>query len=448
MDLTVLAIPGFFGSMGAEYLWLKKHRDERGPTPGDYEWRDTLVSLGMGQVSLLAPAVTDKLLARLAPGRGRWAKAALGVTVGAAAAVTVADVVRRRRRGPLPEAGVVPGRSPDAATPIAAGGPAAAGPGAPATATTGPDGTGRAAAPTPAATTPAVASAGSSAAPALTTTSAADRAMPLAAGALPAGPAEPAPGIDRLLRRVQESAGVAAIVGAGLTVAGVVAQRTAAERLYERRLLKDRGTGPLAVLGATLAWDFLYYWNHRFSHESRYLWAMHVVHHSSERYNLSTALRQPVLGGLVTGIPYSVMALLGYRPDTIEAARGINLLYQFWIHTEAVPKLPRFDRWFNSPSLHRVHHGSNRQYLDRNHGSILSIWDRLFGTYEEEDERVRYGLTRNIESFNPLVVATHEYRDLLADSARSDNWSDRLGFVLRGPGWSYERKADLAAAAS
>src|SRR5699024_976072 len=119
-------------------------------------------------------------------------------------------------------------------------------------------------------------------------------------------------------KRVQRSAGVAALVGAGVTAAAVFVNRTTAQRLFDKRILGDRGTGALAVLGATIGWDLLYYWNHRISHESRYLWATHVVHHSSERYNLSTALRQPVTGTLVLSIPYSLMALLGYRPQVIE----------------------------------------------------------------------------------------------------------------------------------
>ncbi|MCB0976426.1 MAG: sterol desaturase family protein, partial [Acidimicrobiales bacterium] len=163
----------------------------------------------------------------------------------------------------------------------------------------------------------------------------------------------------------------------------------------------------------------------------------------SEHYNLSTALRQPVADAVTVSVPYGALALLGFRPDVIETARGINLLYQYWIHTEVIAKLPRFEKVFNSPSLHRVHHGSNQKYLDRNHGSILIIWDRLFGTYQEEDEPVVYGLTRNIETFNPVVVAGHEWRDIARDVARSRTWSDRLGFALRGPGWAYRRRDEL-----
>ena len=122
----------------------------------------------------------------------------------------------------------------------------------------------------------------------------------------------------------------------------------------------------------------------------------------------------------------------------IEVARGVNLIYQYWIHTETIPKLGPVEEVLNTPSHHRVHHGSNRRYLDRNHGSILIIWDRLFGTFEREDddEPVVYGLTKNIHTFDPLKVATHEHTAMLRDVARSTTWRDRLGHVLRGPGWS------------
>ena len=206
---------------------------------------------------------------------------------------------------------------------------------------------------------------------------------------------------------------------------------------------RDLGGGALAVAGAIAVWDAIYYWNHRAMHESRWLWAIHVVHHSSERYNLSTALRQPVADAFGMFVPYSVMALAGFRPQLIETARGVNLLYQFWIHTETIGKLGRLEEVLNTPSHHRVHHGSNRRYIDRNHGSILIVWDRLFGTFQREDEPVVYGLTSNVGSFNPVRIATHEHADILRDVARARTWRDRLGYVFRGPGWAYERNAEL-----
>jgi hypothetical protein len=122
----------------------------------------------------------------------------------------------------------------------------------------------------------------------------------------------------------------------------------------------------------------------------------------------------------------------------------VNLLYQFWIHTEAIGRLGPSEEVLNTPSHHRVHHGSDSQYLDRNHGSILIVWDRLFGTFEREDQRVVYGLTKNIDTFNPVRIATHEYADMLHDVARSTGWSERLSYVLRGPGWATRHRAETA----
>jgi sterol desaturase/sphingolipid hydroxylase (fatty acid hydroxylase superfamily) len=176
-------------------------------------------------------------------------------------------------------------------------------------------------------------------------------------------------------------------------------------------------------------------------HEVRTLWAHHVVHHSSERYNLSTALRQPVVEPFAVFLPYGVLAWLGVRPALIEDARGINLLYQYWIHTDTIRRLGRAEEILNTPSHHRVHHGSNAKYIDRNHGSILIIWDRLFGTFQREEEPVDYGLTKNIDSYNPIKIAFHEYGDIVRDVAASETWRDRLSFVFRGPGWAYRQHA-------
>ncbi len=200
----------------------------------------------------------------------------------------------------------------------------------------------------------------------------------------------------------------------------------------------------LAVLG----WDFTYYWSHRWSHEVRVLWASHVQHHSSRLYNLSVALRQE--WGEWLRLPlYLPLVWLGVEPLVVAVAASINLVYQYWLHTEVVGRLPGwFELVFNTPSHHRVHHGSNQQYLDRNYGSILIVWDRLFGTFEPERERVVYGLTTNIDSHNPLVIATHEAVDIWRDLRAAPTWADRLGFVLRGPGWAAERRRALAATVS
>ena len=362
MDLTKAAIPVYFGTMGAEYLWLRRRAELQGPSPSDYERHDTVTSLTMGVGSLLAPLVAAKLLGPIAPGKGRYGKALVAAAVGAAAITTVADVLARADR--------------DGSTDPAASPP-----------------------------------------PVLTGSRARRR------------------GLARAARRVARVGGVAAVIAGGVAVTSTLATRTTGDRMWKRRLL-DLGSGPVALATAVAGWDFIYYWNHRFMHESRYMWAIHVVHHSSERYNLSTALRQPVADMLGTFLPYSAMALLGVSPALIAQARGINLLYQYWIHTDAVTSLGPLEEVFNTASHHRVHHGSNPQYLDRNHGSILIIWDRLFGTFEREDEPVVYGLTKDIKTFNPLRVASHEHVAMLRDVSRAEGWSDRLGYVVRGPGWS------------
>jgi len=246
----------------------------------------------------------------------------------------------------------------------------------------------------------------------------------------------------RVARKVAGVGAVAAVVAGGVAITSTLASRTTADRAWKRGKGRDLGTGVAALGAATLGWDFIYYWNHRFMHTSRYMWAIHVVHHSSERYNLSTALRQPVADALGTFVPYSALALLGIRPDLIAQARAVNLLYQYWIHTDMIERIGPLEEVLNTPSHHRVHHGSNPQYLDRNHGSILIIWDRLFGTFEREREPVVYGLTKNIATFNPIRVASHEHVDMLRDVAHARTWRDRLSFVLRGPGWAYRRHAE------
>ena len=252
---------------------------------------------------------------------------------------------------------------------------------------------------------------------------------------------------DPTAEQVGRIAGPVAVVAGGVALTSAVNAATRPRALWSRRQGRDLGTGLAASLASLAVWDFIYYWNHRLQHEARYLWAIHVVHHSSERLNLSTALRQPVADSLGTFVPQGLVCLAGIRPELVERSRGINLLYQFWIHTGLIDKLGPFERVFNTPSHHRAHHGSNRRYIDRNHGSILIVWDRLFGTFAEEvdEEPVVYGLTTNIETYDPVRIATHEYADILRDVADSDNWADRVSFVVRGPGWAYQRRAELDA---
>jgi sterol desaturase/sphingolipid hydroxylase (fatty acid hydroxylase superfamily) len=181
--------------------------------------------------------------------------------------------------------------------------------------------------------------------------------------------------------------------------------------------------------------DLAYYWFHRVSHESRVFWASHVVHHSSQHYNLSTALRQTWVP--MTALPFWIpLALIGFPPWMILLAQSWSLIYQFGLHTERIRRLPRpLEAVLNTPSHHRVHHGANERYLDRNYGGILIIWDRMFGSYEPEAERVRYGLTTNLTTYNPITVAFHEYVALWRDLRAAPSWRVRLGLLFRGPGW-------------
>jgi sterol desaturase/sphingolipid hydroxylase (fatty acid hydroxylase superfamily) len=181
--------------------------------------------------------------------------------------------------------------------------------------------------------------------------------------------------------------------------------------------------------------DLAYYWFHRLHHEVRVLWASHVPHHSSQFYNLSTALRQSWTP--MTSLPFWLpLALVGFPPWAILLQQSISLLYQFFLHTERVDRLWRPAEWvLNTPSHHRVHHASNAGYLDRNYGGILIVWDRLFGSFQPEGERVVYGLTKNIGTYNPVLVAFGEFSAIARDVRSARRWRDRLGFVLRHPGW-------------
>lgn len=205
--------------------------------------------------------------------------------------------------------------------------------------------------------------------------------------------------------------------------------------LYEVRLF-DLGGGLVVWVALFFAEDFTYYCFHRASHEVRFLWAAHVNHHSSERYNLSTALRQSWTTPFTTVLFYWPLPLLGFHPLMMLTMTSVSLLYQFWIHTEEINRLGPLERVLNTPSHHRVHHGTNLEYLDRNHGGILILWDRLFGTFEPEVARVHYGLTKNIHTFDPLRIAFHEWAALLHDLRRDAPLRAKLGWLLAPPGWS------------
>jgi sterol desaturase/sphingolipid hydroxylase (fatty acid hydroxylase superfamily) len=187
----------------------------------------------------------------------------------------------------------------------------------------------------------------------------------------------------------------------------------------------------IAIVGV----DLLYYLYHRMAHRVRLIWATHQAHHSSQYFNFATALRQKwnISGDVFLR---ALLPLFGVPPWLVFLSFSINLIYQFWIHTERIGRLWRpIEFLFNTPSHHRVHHGANEQYLDRNYGGILIVWDRWCGTFAGEAERVRYGLTKNIDTFKPTEVAFHEYKAIARDLRAARDWHERLGYMLRGPGW-------------
>ena len=187
--------------------------------------------------------------------------------------------------------------------------------------------------------------------------------------------------------------------------------------------------------------DLAYYWIHRAGHRVRWFWASHVNHHSSQHYNLSTALRQTWTGAFTLGFAFKLpLVLLGFHPVMIAVVGGFNLIYQFWIHTEAIGKMPRwFEAVMNTPSHHRVHHATNPRYLDRNYAGVFIVWDKLFGTFEPErdDETIRYGIVRQLGSFNLLHAVFQEWIGMLADIWRAP-WRQKLSYLLREPGWTHD----------
>lgn len=198
-----------------------------------------------------------------------------------------------------------------------------------------------------------------------------------------------------------------------------------------------------------LAADFTYYWMHRLEHEHRILWATHSVHHSSEDYNLTVGFRLSVVEGLFEWIFLIPMILIGFNPFQALVALVLVAQYQHWVHTERVHKLGWLDEVLNTPSVHRVHHGSNRQYLEKNFGGILMIWDKMFGTFEREDEKVIYGLTRNIHTNNPITINFVEFGNIWRDLKKCRTTPDRLRIIFGELSWRpdyFRKEADVTTA--
>ncbi len=208
--------------------------------------------------------------------------------------------------------------------------------------------------------------------------------------------------------------------------------------LFERRLFELPGQSAWVWLGCFLGVDFLYYWFHRKSHEVGFLWAAHVVHHQSEEYNLTVALRQGAIQGWFSWVFYLPLALLGFPPLVFLACSSANTLYQFWIHTRLIGRLGPFEWLFNTPSHHRVHHGRNPEYIDRNHAGVLIVWDKLFGTFAPEREEPVYGITTPLRSWNPVWANLSQWAALLREARRTSRWADRLRLFWKPPGWRPE----------
>ena len=241
------------------------------------------------------------------------------------------------------------------------------------------------------------------------------------------------------------------LLGLGSTVAGLVTGGFVLALAFKVAALT-----PLHIGWVWWAWplcfvldDLAYYAFHRTAHRIRWFWASHVIHHSSQHYNLSTALRQTWTGFISLGFIFRLpLFLVGFEPAMVFFCAGLNLVYQFWIHTETIGRMPRVvEAVMNTPSHHRVHHGTNPRYLDTNYAGVFIVWDRLFGTFtpELDEEPVRYGLVRQLGSFNPLWAATHEWVGIARDLWRAP-WSAKLGYLVREPGWSHDGSRDTSAA--
>lgn len=206
--------------------------------------------------------------------------------------------------------------------------------------------------------------------------------------------------------------------------------------IFEKFRIIELPNTALVWIMAFISYDFFYYWAHRMSHQVNLFWGGHSVHHQSEEYNLSVALRQSSTQTIWTFAFYIPMAIAGVHPILLVSVSGFNLLYQFWIHTESINKLPRwFEAIFNTPSHHRVHHARNPKYIDKNHAGTFIVWDKLFGTFKAEEERPVYGITKNLNSWNPIWANIAHYSDMWSDVKTIPKWSDKFRYIFEKPGW-------------
>lgn len=193
-------------------------------------------------------------------------------------------------------------------------------------------------------------------------------------------------------------------------------------------------------LSCQLLDDFSYYWFHRQNHKVRFFWAAHIVHHSSDSYNLGTAVRNGWFTLLYKPFFYMWIVAVGFPPEMLVVCLGIESLWQFQLHTLYVPKMGFIEKIFNTHTMHQVHHAQNIEYMDMNHGGFLNFFDKIFGTWKELDDSIdiKYGVTHAPESYNPLIILTHEYADIWKDMKKSKNWGHKFMYIFGPPGWSHD----------
>lgn len=212
--------------------------------------------------------------------------------------------------------------------------------------------------------------------------------------------------------------------------------------LVQQFAFYDMGTTLLAFFGCYLVVDFLFYWYHRLIHEIRFGWAAHVAHHSSKEFNLGgTALRQSFAEAFMEAFFYAPVVLMGFDTMMVLAALELNLAYMFWVHTRKIGKLhPAFEFLMSTPSHHRVHHACNIPYLDKNYGGTFIIWDRMFGSFQEEKEDPVFGIPEQLDSYNPIWASIHGWVELAQDVWHAKGWRNKIGYMVMPPGWAPDGK--------
>lgn len=189
-------------------------------------------------------------------------------------------------------------------------------------------------------------------------------------------------------------------------------------------------------LACLLLFDFIFYWAHRWGHTVTFFWGAHVVHHSSEEYNLAVALRQPWFHNIIAFFLFLPIPFLGFKPEVFLSAAAVHTLYQFWIHTKAIGKMwAPIEYIFNTPSHHRVHHAVDPKYIDKNYAGVFMVWDRLFGTFKAEEEEPNYGITTQLKSWNPAWANLHYYAEMFQKARQMKSWKDKLYMIVARPGW-------------